>query len=123
MAAKQGKGLPSKLLDVGLLKAEADVKKWYWPPKSLGAWANGQINPGSPHYISNVHVKTVCADYKPTISIFIKCIMWIATRPGKKSGQPWSSSIGKAKYCMWAAVTLPDGIWPKLKNWPNNAIF
>jgi aryl-alcohol dehydrogenase-like predicted oxidoreductase len=47
----------------------------------------------------------------------------LATKIGKKFGKPWNSCTEKAKCCMWAAVTLPDGIWPKLKNWPNNAIF
>lgn len=71
--------LPKKLSDAGSTKVVADVRKWFWPPKSMAPCMMIQTAPttklASPPTKSDGIWRVPSAVYRRIISSYTRCIM------------------------------------------------
>ncbi len=65
-----------------------------------------------PRITSGARVKTVFADSRPTISIFIRCITSIVGTPWEEVWQAMELLVQQGKVSISAAATLLAGILP-----------
>ena len=106
MAGRPAKESRKTSSAAGSLKAEDDAGKPSSPPKSLAAWAIGQISRSSRHCISVKRARRHSNVCIPITLTFIKCITWIATRRGTKFGRQWKMPRGTRQGALRWLVEL-----------------
>ena len=120
---KVGEGVTENIVGRWFAQGGGRHRKQSSRPKFSGAWAIGRISRISRRCISARHARFHSNASIPITLTCIKCITWIATHRGMKSGRPWKCWYNRARCSMSARRTLQAGILPKQRKPPRRVTY